>query len=67
MIVRALRAEQLRVETLHEAARALLDCTPANEDRSLEPLPFEGTPMPWVMNVVQFHPPGRTARARRPA
>lgn len=49
--VKALRAEQLRVETLHEAAKAMLGLTAVNDDLSWEPLPFEG---PWVVNVVQF-------------
>lgn len=67
--VRALRAEQLRVETLHEAARSLLGLSAANEDVSWELLPYEGTSMPWVVNVVQFHDPtggaaDRPARAR---
>lgn len=67
--VRAIRAEQLRVETLHEAARSLLGLPAANEDVSWELLPYEGTSMPWVVNVVQFHDPmggaaARPARAR---
>lgn len=52
--VRKLRAEQLRVETLHEAALALLGLTAANEDLSWEP---ELTDGPWVINIVQFHEP----------
>ncbi len=56
--VRELRARQLRVETLHEAARALLVGQPANDDdTSLEHLPYAGTPMPWVINIVQFTDP----------
>ena len=55
--VKAMRAEQLRVETLHEAAKALLGRTAVNDDVSWEYMPYEGTPMPWVVNVVQFHDP----------
>ena len=53
--VKDLRAEQLRVETLHEAAKSLLGLPAANEDVVLEDDPFEGTPMPWVVNIVRFH------------
>jgi hypothetical protein len=66
--VKALRAEQLRVESLHEAAKALLGLTAANDDFSWEPMPFEGTSTPWVINVVQFVEPAAQdaapARAR---
>ncbi len=56
--VKELRAEQLRVETLHEAARGLLGNVAANDDLDpFEDLPFEGTPMPWVVNIVQFVEP----------
>lgn len=55
--VNALRAEQLRVETLHEAAKSLIGLTAANDDVSWELLPYEGTSMPWVINVVQFYEP----------
>lgn len=51
--VKALRAEQLRVETLHEAAKAMLGRTAVNDDLTLyEAFPFEGTNVPWVMNIV---------------
>jgi hypothetical protein len=49
--VKALRAEQLRVETLHEAAKAMLGLTAENDDLSWEPAALDG---PWVVNVVQF-------------
>ncbi len=52
--VKQLRTEQLRVETLHEAAKALLGHTAANDDFSWEPMPYEGTSAPWVVNIVQF-------------
>ena len=66
--VRVLRAEQLRVETLHEAARGLLGLTAVNDDFSWELMPFEGTQMPWVVNVVQFHPaPARDSAAPKAA
>ncbi|MFZ5446174.1 MAG: peptidase MA family metallohydrolase [Myxococcota bacterium] len=60
-VVRALRAEQLRVETLHEMAKALIGLEPANDDALADELfPFEGTPMPWVVNiVVAVEPPQR--------
>lgn len=56
--VKALRARQLRVETIHEAARALLGKGSVNDD--VDPfgyLPYAGTPMPWVVNIVQFSEP----------
>ncbi len=59
--VNALRTEQLRVETLHEAAKSLLGLTAANDDASWEPLPFEGASLPWVINVVQFYEPSTKA------
>lgn len=57
--VKLLRARQLRIETLHEAAKGLLGGTPANDDVSFDYLPYEGTPMPWVVNIVQFSEPKR--------
>lgn len=52
-VVKALRAEQLRVETLHEAAKAVLGRTAANEDLTpWELFPFEGSQVPWVVNIV---------------
>lgn len=63
--VRALRTEQLRVETLHEAARALLGRSASNEDG--EP-PSEGPDeRPWVVNVVQVVRPPAATPAARPA
>ncbi len=65
--VKVLRAEQLRVETLHEAAKALIGLPAANEDMSWEFMPFEGTNMPWVVNVVRFHAeplPAKPGRGR---
>lgn len=51
--VKALRAGQLRVETLHEAARAMLGRSAVNDDLTLfEAFPFEGTDVPWVVNIV---------------
>jgi hypothetical protein len=56
-VVKALRAEQLRVETLHEAAKALLRASPVNEDTVLDEFrPFEGTPMPFTVNIVLTEP-----------
>lgn len=63
--VKALRAEQLRVETLHEAAKSLLGLTASNDDFVWEPASWDG---PWVINVVQFHevdePEATRARSR---
>jgi len=53
--VSLLRAEQLRVEINHEAAQSLLGLTAANDDFTWEPMPFEGTCAPWVVNIVHFH------------
>lgn len=51
--VKELRAEQLRVETLHEAAKAMLGRPAMNDDLTLfEHFPFEGTNVPWVVNIV---------------
>lgn len=64
-VVRELRAEQLRVETLHEAARSLIGLTAANDDLEPALLPlFPPAPLdaPWVVNVVQVYDP----RAERP-
>lgn len=63
-VVKALRAEQLRVETLHEAAKSLLGLTASNDDFVWEPQTWEG---PWVVNVVQFHEvdDAETTRAAR--
>jgi Peptidase MA superfamily len=57
-VVLALRAEQLRLEVLHEAAKALLAARPANDlpVPDFEYWPYEGTPMPWVVNIVRFVP-----------
>jgi hypothetical protein len=61
--VKALRAEQLRVETLHEAAKSLLGLTGSNDDFVWEPQIWDG---PWVINVVQFHEvePAEVTKAR---
>lgn len=69
--VKALRAEQLRVETLHEAAFSLIGLQAANDD--VEPIdPFviplwEPRDQPWVVNVVQFVEPGRSSKKEDPA
>lgn len=60
--VKALRAEQLRVETLHEAAKSLLGLTATNDDFVWEPLGSDG---PWVINVVQFHEPTQASSSTR--
>jgi Peptidase MA superfamily len=66
--VKELRAEQLRVETLHEAALALIGHTGANDDIDpLEYLPYEGTPMPWVVNILRFVAPTQEHTANRKA
>jgi hypothetical protein len=74
--VRELRAEQLRVETLHEASKALLGLSPANDDTEPAPLPLWGflggvapPPLdgPWVINVVQVSAPRASGPAARPA
>lgn len=53
--LRAWHAEQLRVETLQELARALPGRAAANDDVAWDSLPLEGTPMPWVVHAVRFH------------
>lgn len=63
--VRELRARQLKVETLHEAARRLLGGAPANEDDAFEYLPYAGTQTPWVVNIVQFSEPERDEKTSK--
>lgn len=64
-VVRAWRAEQLRVEALEEVAEALVEATPANEDLSWEPLPLDERP--WVVTSLRvLRLPGRR-RALSPA
>ena len=63
--VNALRAEQFRIETMHEAAKAMLGHTAVNDDVSWEPLPWEGDATPWVINVVQVYEPSAQARPAR--
>lgn len=53
-VVKELRAEQLRIETLHEAAKALLRAAPANEDLTPEELPPWDPP--WLVNIVVCEP-----------
>jgi hypothetical protein len=61
-VVKALRAEQLRVETLHEAAKSLLGLTASNDDFVWEAGPELNDGL-WVINVVQFHAVGPEAEA----
>lgn len=69
-VVKALREEQLRVETMHEAARSLLGLRGENDDVSWESSALDDLPMPWVVNVVHFvdapanEEVGKTSRAR---
>lgn len=66
-VVKALRAEQLRVETLHELAKSVIGLQPANDDAVPDEFfPFEGTPMPWVVNIVVGIEPAADARKTDP-
>lgn len=64
-VVRALRAEQLRIEVLHEAALSILDTNAANDDVDFTVVPVElDRQAPWLVSVIRVVP-ARETRAPR--